>query len=118
MAERVGRDRIGTKVMGVRDESGKDKVRIVLIDPRTERFCARRARVAVIACPKHITGRMVPELLAAGRDTYLSYRYGALLMGAASVRRTPRLKGAPLAWYNESRGRLAQGFLVADYNPG
>ena len=116
LTDKVGRDRIRTGWMAVKVENRGDEVRVVLVDQRTERFCARRARAAVIACPKHITGRMVPELLAAGRDTYLSYRYGALLMGAASVRRTPRLKGAPLAWYNESRGRLAQGFLVADYN--
>jgi hypothetical protein len=32
------------------------------------------------------------------------------------VRRTPVLKGAPLAWFNSADGRLAQGFLVADYN--
>ena len=116
LTEKVGRDRIRTNVMAVRVENGKNEVRIVLIDPRTERFSARRARCAVIACPKHITGRMVPELLAAGRDMYLQYRYGALLMGAASVARTPKLKGAPLAWFNAAGGRLSQGFLVADYN--
>ena len=116
LTDKVGRDRIRTGWMAVRVENRGDEVRVVLVDPHTERFSARRARAAVIACPKHITGRMVPELLATGRDSYLAYRYGALLMGAASVKRTPKLKGAPLAWYNESRGRLAQGFLVADYN--
>ncbi len=116
LTEKVGRDRIRTGWMAVRVENRGDEVRVVLVEPGAERFCARRARCAVIACPKHITGRMVPELLAAGRDMYLQYRYGALLMGAASVKTTPKLKGAPLAWFNASRGRLAQGFLVADYN--
>src|SRR6266571_986961 len=116
LTEKVGGDRTRTGLMAVRIENRGEGVRVTLVDARTGRFSARRARCAVIACPKHITGRMVPELAAAGRDAYLKYRYGALLMGAASVRRTPRLKGAPLAWYNESRGRLAQGFLVADYN--
>ena len=116
LTEKVGRDRIRTHLMAVRVENRGSEVRVVLVDPLTERFSARRARCAVIACPKHITGRMVPELAAAGRDMYLGYRYGALLMGAASVRRTPRLKGAPLAWFNASRGKLCQGFLVADYN--
>ncbi len=116
LTEKVGRDRIRTGLMAVRVENLKDEVRVIFIDPLTERWSARRARCAVLACPKHITGRMVPEMAAAGRDLYLQYRYGALLMGAASVSRTPKLKGAPLAWYNESRGRLAQGFLVADYN--
>lgn len=76
----------------------------------------RRARCAVLACPKHITGRMVPELREAGRQQHVHFRYAALLMGAASVRRTPVLKGAPLAWFNAGAGKLAQGFLVADYN--
>ena len=116
LAERVGRDRLRAGWMAVRVENLKDEVRVTLIDPLTGRFSARRARSVVIACPKHITGRIVPELAAAGRDTYLNYRYGALLMGAVSVRRTPRLKGAPLAWFNGGRGRLIQGFLVADYN--
>jgi hypothetical protein len=59
---------------------------------------------------------MVPELAAAGREQYLDFRYAALLMGAASVERTPVLKGAPLAWFNAAPAKLAQGFLVADYN--
>ncbi len=116
LADKVGRDRIRAQQMAVRVENLKNEVRVVLIDPRTERFSARRARCAVIACPKHITGRMVPEMAAGGRDLYLKYRYGALLMGTASVRKTPTLKGSPLAWFNASRGRLIQGFLVADYN--
>ena len=116
LTEKLGADRIRTNLMAVRVENRKDEVRVVLVDPLTERFSARRARCAVIACPKHITGRMVPELAAAGRDAYLQYRYGALLMGAASVKKTPRLRGAPLAWFNAGPGRLSQGFLVADYN--
>jgi hypothetical protein len=116
LAGKVGRDRIRTGLMAVRVENRGTEVRVTLIDPLTGRFSARRARCAVIACPKHITGGMVPELQAAGRSEYLSYRYGALLMGAASVRKTPKLKGAPLAWFNSARGRLIQGFLVADYN--
>lgn len=116
LADRAGRDALRTGWMAVRVENAADEVRVTLVDPRSERFSVRRARVAVLACPKHITGRMVPELAAAGRNQYLDYRYGALLMGAASVKRTPRLKGAPLAWYNAWHGRLCQGFLVADYN--
>jgi len=116
LTDKFGRDRVRTGLMAVRVENQKDEVRVVLVDPATERFSARRARAVVIAAPKHITGRMVPELHAAGRDEYLNYKYGALLMGAASVRRTPRLKGAPIAWFNSARGKLAQGFLVADYN--
>jgi spermidine dehydrogenase len=116
LADRVGRDRLRSGWMAVRVENLKDEVRVILVDPLTGRFSARRARSVVIACPKHITGRMVPELATAGRDMYLGYRYGALLMGAVSVKKTPRLKGAPLAWFNSGRGRLIQGFLVADYN--
>jgi hypothetical protein len=116
LTAKVGRDRIRTGLMAVRVENRGDEARVILVDPGTERFSVRRARVVVIACPKHITGRMVPELAAAGRDSYLQYRYGALLMGAASVRKTPRLKGAPIAWFNSGPGRLIQGFLVADYN--
>ena len=116
LTDRVGRERIRTGLMAVRVENAGREVRVVLADPKTERFSMRRARVAVIACPKHITGRMVPGLAAAGRDAYLKYQYGALLMGAASVRRTPVLKGAPIAWFNSVIGRLSQGFLVADYN--
>lgn len=116
LAAKAGRDRIRTGFMAVRVENRGEEVRVTLIDPLTERFTVRRARCAVISCPKHITGRMVPELAAAGRNEYLAYRYGALLMGAASVRKTPRLKGAPIAWFNSTRGRLIQGFLVADYN--
>jgi len=116
LTEKVGRDRIRTGLMAVRVENRKDDVLVTLVDAATERFSARRARAVVIAAPKHITGRMVPEMHATGRDGYLSYKYGALLMGAASVKRTPRLKGASIAWYNGARGRLSQGFLVADYN--
>ena len=116
LTEKVGGDRTRTGLMAVRVENRGEEVRVTLVDPRTGRFSARRARCVVIACPKHITGRMVPELAAAGRDAYLEYRYGALLMGAASVRKTPRLKGAPLAWFNAADGRLIQGFLIADYN--
>jgi len=116
LTDKVGEDRTRTGLMAVRVENRGEEVRVTLVDARTGRFSARRARCAVIACPKHITGRMVPELAAAGRDVYLKYQYGALLMGAASVRRTPRLKGAPPAWFNSADGRLIQGFLVADYN--
>jgi len=116
LAARAGRDSMRTAAMAVRVENRGQEVRVTLVDPLTERFTVRRARCVVIACPKHITGRMVPELAAAGRKEYLEYRYGALLMGAASVRKTPRLKGAPIAWFNAMRGRLMQGFLVADYN--
>ncbi|HEU4402021.1 MAG TPA: FAD-dependent oxidoreductase [Candidatus Polarisedimenticolia bacterium] len=116
LSEKVGRDRLRTDLMVVRVENHDDEARVTLLDPRSGRFSMRRARSAVLACPKHITGRMVPELLASGRDGFRRYRYGALLMGAASVKRTPALKGAPIAWYNSSQGRLSQGFLVADYN--
>lgn len=118
MMDKVGRDRLRTDQMVVRVANEGKETRLVLLDPKTGRFSMRRARTAVIACPKHITGRMVPELLASGRNGYLQYRYGALLMGAASVKRTPVLKGAPLGWFNSVSGqrRLAQGFLVADYN--
>src|SRR3989442_821668 len=93
LTEKVGGDRTRTGMMAVRVENRGAEVRVTLVDGGTGRFSARRARCVVIACPKHITGRMVPELAAAGRDAYLQYRYGALLMGAASVRKTPRLKG-------------------------
>ncbi len=118
MIARIGADRLRTGLMVVRVENHEDEVRVITLDPKTGRFAMRRARSAVLACPKHITGRMVPEMEAAGRDGYRKYRYGALLMGAASVKRTPVLKGAPLAWFNSMSGvrRLSQGFLVADYN--
>ena len=118
MMDKIGRDRLRTDQMVVRVANEKDEARIVLLDPKTGRFSMRRARCVVIACPKHITGRMVPEMQAAGRTGYLQYKYGALLMGAASVKHTPVLKGAPLGWFNSLSGenRLAQGFLVADYN--
>ncbi|MGH9748607.1 MAG: FAD-dependent oxidoreductase [Candidatus Polarisedimenticolia bacterium] len=116
LAERAGTDRLRTGLMAVRVENAGKEVRVTLVDPRTERFSMRRARTVVVACQKHITGRMVPELAASGRDQYLKFQYGALLMGAASVNRTPVLKGAPLAWFNTVFGRLTQGFLVADFN--
>jgi spermidine dehydrogenase len=116
LAERVGRDRLRSGLMAVRVENHGQEVRVVLVHPLTGRFTMRRARCAVLACPKHITARMVPELAAAGRTGWRLYQYGALLMGAASVRRTPVLKGAPLAWYNGVESRFTQGFLVADYN--
>ncbi|HKN47036.1 MAG TPA: FAD-dependent oxidoreductase, partial [Candidatus Polarisedimenticolia bacterium] len=99
LTAKVGRERIRSGLFAVRVENHGDEVRVTLADPKTGRFSMRRARCAVIACPKHITGRMVPEMLAAGRDGFRQYRYGALLMGAASVKKTPVLKGAPLAWF-------------------
>jgi hypothetical protein len=116
LTAKVGAERVRTGLMVVRLENRGEEVRVTLVDPSTGRFSLRRARCAVVACPKHITGRMVPELEAAGRGQYLDFRYGALLLGAASVERTPVLKGAPLAWFNAAPGKLAQGFLVADYN--
>jgi hypothetical protein len=116
LADRLGHDRIRTGLMAVRVENAGREARVILADPKTGRFTMRRARAVVVACQKHITGRMVPELAAAGRDAWLRYQYGALIMGAASVRRTPVLKGAPLAWFNTVIGRLSQGFLVGDYN--
>lgn len=116
MADKVGRDRIRTGLCAVRVANHASEVRVTFVDPMTERCSVRRARAVVVACPKHITGRMVPELDASGRRSYLQFRYGAVLMGAASVRRTPVLKGAALAWFNFGDARLAEGFLVADYN--
>jgi Flavin containing amine oxidoreductase len=115
---KIGRDRIRIGEMVVKVENHEDEARVTLVDPRSGAFSMRRARCVVIACPKHITGRMVPELLAAGRDGFRQYRYGALLMGTAFVKKTPVLKGAPIAWFNSTSGvrRLTQGFLVADYN--
>jgi hypothetical protein len=113
---KVGHDRLVTGLMAVRVENHGKEVRVVFVDPQTERFSMRRARSVVLACPKHIAGRMVPEMQADDRRAYRDYQYGALLMGAASVRRSPVLKGAPLAWYNEAAGRFMQGFLAADYN--
>jgi hypothetical protein len=102
--------------MAVRVQNQGREVRVVLVDPATGRFSTRRARAAILACPKHITGRVVPEMQSGAWQAYRQFHYGALLMGAAQVRRTPVLKGAPIAWYNTAPGRLAQGFLVADYN--
>lgn len=116
MADKVSRDRIHTGLFAVRVVNDGKEARVTFLDPMTERFSVRRARAVVIACPKHITGRMVPEMSTPERLAYHEYRYAALLMGAASVRRTPVLKGAPLAWFNSATGRLAQGFLTADYN--
>jgi hypothetical protein len=113
---KIGRERVVAGLTAVRVTNAGDEARVVLVDPLTERFSMRRARSIVLACPKHITGRMVPEMQAEDRRAYASYQYGALLMGAASVRRTPVLKGAPLAWYNEAEGRFIQGFLAGDYN--
>lgn len=116
LADRVGHDRIRTGLFAVRVVNDGKEVRVTFVDPMTERFSMQRARTVVIACPKHITGRMVPEMTTPDRLAYHDYRYAALLMGAASVRRTPVLKGAPLAWYNTGPCKLAQGFLVGDYN--
>jgi hypothetical protein len=116
LADKVGRDRLHTGLFAVRVVNDGKEARVTFVDPVTERFSVRRARAVVIACPKHITGRMVPEMNTPERLAYHEYRYASLLMGAASVRRTPVLKGAPLAWYNSAGGRLAQGFLTADYN--
>ena len=116
LMDKVGRDRLRTGLMAVRVENHDEEARVTLVDPQTGRFSMRRARCAVIACPKHITGRMVPEMQATGRTFYLQYRYGALLMGAASVKRTPVLKGAPLAWAQSGPGKLLQAFVMADYN--
>jgi hypothetical protein len=116
LAAKAGPDRLRTGLVAVRVANEGPEVRVTLVDPKTLRFSMRRARCAVIACPKHITGRMVPELAAAGRTQYLDFRYGALIMGAAFTRRTPVLKGAPLAWFNSADGKIAQGFLVGDYN--
>jgi len=116
LADRVGYDHLLTGLTAVRVTNEGNEVRVVLIDPATGRFSMRRARSAVIACPKQITGRMVPGLTGPGREALAQYTYGALLMGAASVSHTPVLKGDPLAWYNSVHGRLIQGFLVGDYN--
>jgi hypothetical protein len=116
MADRVGRDRIRAGLTAVRVVNEGSEVRVTFVDPLTERFTMRRARAVVIACPKHITGRMVPEMRGKDREAYRDFRYGALLMGAASVKRTPVLKGARLGWYNGGEGQVMQGFLVADYN--
>lgn len=116
LAGKVGVERIRIGTMAVRVRNEGREVRVVLIDPATGRFSTRRARAAVVACPKHITGRIVPEMARGAWQSYRRFRYGALLMGAAHVKRTPVLRGAPLAWYNTARCRLLQGFLVADYN--
>ena len=83
---------------------------------RTGRFAARRARTVVVACPKHITARMVPEMQTPDRTAWKRFRYGACLVAAVSVRKTPVLKGAPLGWFQSADGGISQGFLVADYN--
>jgi hypothetical protein len=116
MADKVGRDRIRQGLTAVRVANEGSEARVTFVDPFTERFSMRRARAVVIACPKHITGRMVPEMGVADRTLWRDLRYGALLMGAASVKRTPVLKGAPIGWYNWGDGKLMQGFLVGDYN--
>jgi hypothetical protein len=116
MADKVGRDRIHQGLTAVRVANEGSEARVTFVDPFTERFSMRRARAVVIACPKHITGRMVPEMGVADRTLWRDLRYGALLMGAASVKRTPVLKGAPIGWYNWGDGKLMQGFLVGDYN--
>jgi len=116
LAEKAGRQKIHIGSMAVRVQNQRGEARVVLIDPATGRFSTRRARAVVIACPKHITGRIVPEMSRGAWQAYRQFRYGALLMGTAHVKRTPVLKGAPLAWFNSAIGRLVQGFLVADYN--
>jgi len=116
MADKVGRDRIRQGLTAVRVVNEGSEARVTFIDPFTERFSMRRARAVVIACPKHITGRMVPEMGSEDRRTWRDLRYGALLMGAASVKHTPVLKGSKIGWYNWGNGKLMQGFLVADYN--
>lgn len=114
---RVGRQRVYTGRMAVRVENHGDEVRVTFVDPATGRFEMRRARCAVLACQKHITGRIVPEMNSPDRQAYLQYRYGSVLMGEAHVRRTPALKGGvPLGWYQRTDGRFIGGFLVNDYN--
>jgi hypothetical protein len=116
IAAKAGTDRLRTEFMVVRVENHGNEVRVTTLDPRTGRFAVRRARAAVIACPKHITARMVPEMATPDRAGVRSYRYAALLMGVVSVKRTPVLKGAPIAWFQSADAPLSQGFLVADYN--
>jgi len=116
LAEKVGREKIASGRMAVRVRNQGREVHVTLIDPASGSFSRRRARAVVIACPKHITGRIVPEMSRGAWQAYRQFRYGALLMGAAHVRRTPVLKGGPLAWFNAATGRFIQGFLVADYN--
>jgi hypothetical protein len=117
IVERIGHDRIHTGLTAVRVENRGDEVRVTFVEPRTGRFSMRRARAAVLACPKHITGRLVPEMNGPDRQLFRRYQYGALLMGAAWVKRTPVLKGGqPLAWYQSADGTFIDGFLVGDYN--
>jgi hypothetical protein len=117
IAERVGQERIHFGLTAVRIENQADEVRVTFVEPRTGRFSMRRARAAIVACPKHITGRMVPEMNTPERQLFRRYQYGALLMGAAWVKRTPVLKGGlPLAWYQSGDGTFINGFLVGDYN--
>jgi len=116
LADRLGRGRIHSGLMVVRVENQAGEARVIFVEPRTGRFSMRRARTVILACQKHVTGRMVPEMRAPDRQEYLRYQYGALLMGAAHVRHTPSLKDTPLAWYQSADGRLIDGFLVGDYN--
>lgn len=116
LVRKVGRERIHTGLMAVRVENHGKEARVTFSDPRTGRFSMRRARAVVLACPKHITGRMVPEMRSPDRQAYLRYQYGALLMGAAHVKHTPVLEGTPLAWYQSVDGRFIDGFLIGDYN--
>lgn len=116
MVAKVGRERIRTNFMVVQVENHGNEVRVLLLDPRTGRFSMRRARVAVIACPKHITGRMVPEMNTPERMMYRTLKYASLFMGNAFVRHTPVLKGVDLAWSQDTNGTFIDSFMMADYN--
>jgi monoamine oxidase len=117
LLDKVGRERVHTERMAVRVENHGDEVRLTFVDPKTGRFEMRRARSVVLACQKHITGRIVPEMNTPDREGYKQFQYGALLMGEVHVQHTPVLKGGvPLAWYQGTDGRFIGGFLVNDYN--
>ncbi len=116
LVKKVGKNRIRTGIMVVRIENRADEIRAILLDPRSGRFSMRRARCAVLACPKHITGRMVPEMRTPERLAYRDFKYGALLMGTASVRHTPVLEGVELAWSQYAEGTFSDGFMIGDYN--
>lgn len=110
MAQRLRHHLMPGMVVGSVDRAG-DRVVITAIDAQRQRRVEVRAQKAIIAAPRFVASRIVPDWQ--GGDA--GFSYAPWVVANVSVSRLPAGPGAALAWDNVSATSDSLGYVVATH---
>jgi phytoene dehydrogenase-like protein len=86
-----------------------------VLDARSGEVTRVEARVAILALPRFVARRVVPDLRSEGGGGAPDFTYAPWVVSNLTVDRVPEGRGAPPAWDNVIHGSPSLGYVTATH---